>query len=197
MRALRTVLGLLLLVVGGALAVVFTTAAPATACSCAAGDQADYFEWSDVVFTGEVLDRGTDDGAISYRFAVDRVYAGDAPHRAVVTSGRQSSACGMPDLRVGTDYVVYATAEDGGRLTTSSCSGTREVRASYVERVEWYAGSGHPPGAVTPDDDPSAAARPRESSGIAERPLALALVGGGAAVVIAGGLLLGRRRIRE
>lgn len=187
---------MLLLAVGGAVAVVVTAAAPASACSCVAGGQADYFEWSDVVFTGEVVDRGTDDGTVSYRFAVDRVYEGDAPPQAVVTSGRESAACGMPDLQVGTAYVVYATA-DGASLTTSSCSGTREVRPSYVERVEWYAGSGHPPGAAATGDDPAAAPRTEESAAIAERPLALALVGGGAAVVIAGGLLLGRRRIRE
>ena len=185
---------MVLLGVGGALAVVFTTAAPATACSCVMGDQADFFEWSDTVFTGEVVDRGSDDSRISYRFDVDRVYEGDAADDAVVTSGRQSSMCGMPDLEVGTAYVVYATAEDG-RLSTGLCSGTRKALPAFVERVEWYAGSGHPPGAATSGDDPAAAALPEES-GIAERPLALALVGGGAAVVIAGGLLLGRRRFR-
>jgi len=195
MRALRPVLGLLLLTMGGALAVVFSTAPPAAACSCVSGNQADLLEWSDVVFTGEVVDVERVDRHLVHRFAVDRVYQGDAGERAEVATGADGAACGLGRLRVGTAYIVYATVGDDGALATGACSGTERERPASLERLQWTAGAGERPagGDPAPGGTGPTAAGP-DGAGPVARPVALGLVGGGAAVVIATGLLLGRRR---
>lgn len=189
---------MLLLAVGGALAVVITAAAPASACSCVGGGDAAHVKRSDVVFAGEVVDRRSDDMQIAYRFAVDRVFKGDATATTEVWTADQTSACGLTDLTDGVTYLVYANGGDAG-LATSSCSGTRTVSGGDLDEVEALVGDGRPP-----SDAGSAGAAPARAGAdpaeaatdLADRGVALGLVGGAAAMVVAGGLLLGRRRVQ-
>lgn len=183
---------MLLLAAAGALAVVVSTAAPASACSCVGGGDAAHLERSDVVFAGEVLDRSRADSQIEYLFAVDRVFKGEAPSTAEVSTADQGTACGLTDLQDGVTYLVYAHGGDGA-LGTSSCSGTRTVSAVNLDEVEAVLGRGGPP---TSAPAPTAASDATlGATSLADRGPALALVGGGAAAVIVAGLLIGRRRL--
>lgn len=197
MRALRSVLGLLLLSVGGALAVVFTVAAPASACSCVGGGDAAHAQRSAVVFAGEVVDRSRGDRQIAYEFTVDRVFKGDTTPTTEVWTADQSSACGLTDLENGVTYLVYASGGDTG-LATSSCSGTRTVSGADLDRVEALVGAARAPvgdaGATEATPATAGTSASQAATDLADRGAALGLVGGAAVVVIAGGLLLGRRR---
>jgi hypothetical protein len=193
MHAIRSGLAVLLLATAGALAVVLTTAPPATACSCAMGDQRDYLEWADAVFTGEVTERAADQQQVTYRVDVDRVYEGAVPATTALVSGAQDSMCGMPALKVGRPYIVYATGA-GDHLSTSLCSGTRSSTADAIAGLERITGPGTAPAAAPAASPHSGPPSSEPPDGEDAFPVALTVLGGGAVVVIAAALVLAARR---
>lgn len=137
--------GLLLavFVAGGVL--VFTTAGPAWACVCAGGStDAGSFAGSDVVFVGTAIHGGDSPfpniDVDPWTFRVESVQKGPDWARFVVhtdsrvvtklhggKTGFASSSCGYPVDR-GRRYQIFADSRSG-RLSTGTCSGSRELAA--------------------------------------------------------------------
>jgi hypothetical protein len=138
MRTLRLALAGVLTALG----LVVLTDAPSYACSCVGGTTAQHLRWSDAAFTGTLADieepppsriiSSTD--PVTYRFEVDRVFEGDVPAEVEVVSARFGASCGLVGMRVGTEYVVYATAGRDG-FESGLCTGTAPVRGPVVDRL--------------------------------------------------------------
>jgi len=202
LRHLAAVLALLVATVAAALGLLAATAPPASACSCAIRGMSDFADTADAVFTGAPVERfGQEDvgSDVRYTFRVDAVYGGQVPGTATVTTGSQSSACGLPGLELDERYVVYASESRGGQYSISLCGGTRQVSEPYVERLADRVGDPRPPAddVTTPADDRDAAAGapPRDGGGMGDRTLPMALVAGGAGAVIVGALMVGAWRV--
>jgi len=121
---------LLLLLVVPLLVVV--SGAPAGACLCVSATPAKYLSEADAVFSGEVLRRsgGRDGlGSVTYTVRVDRVFKGEVAAEQEVSSGAQSSACGI-DLQARQRTVFFASSAGSASvpamLNTDRCSGTWE-----------------------------------------------------------------------
>ncbi len=56
-----------------------------------------------------------------------------------MTTPAAARACGLPDLRVGADYVFFTTGAD---LETTSTAGTARATGTLVARVERLLGEG-------------------------------------------------------
>ena len=172
--------------------VVAVPAAPALA-ACPA-PQAKTLEQqtmaADAIFTGTVADRRLDGDQRVYTVAVERVYKGDIPPEATVSTPRRTSECG---LRLeDADHVFFAT-DNGGELSADSREGTAPATDARVHRVERLLGDGRP--AVEPEPIRATFTM------VADQPTSLArMAAPGVALVIVGllGLLLvaslGRRR---
>jgi hypothetical protein len=172
----------LVIAVLSGLGLVGVTAAPASACSCAAESLRDDMATTDVVFLGTLIDRSQDgddmSGSVIYTFDVDEVYQGRAVTPVEVTTSVQSTACGLTGLAVDQDYVVFA-GRDGDELSTSSCSRTSEARAGLVRRIAEIGGAPSAPTPAPPDEPP-----------------VLAIVAAVAGVVLLGGIFLAIRSAR-
>ncbi len=192
MRMLGRLLGRLLavlLLLGGA---VVALAGPAAACPRSDATLPQQAKRADAVFTGTVSDRTRKGPGVHYAIDVRRIYKGDVGAQADVVTQRSPHACGLPDLREGTDYVFFAT-EDGGDLTISSRGGTAAATDARVHRVGRLLGAGTSPTPVEPERASfTAVAGPRTTT--------TRLAAPGVALVIVGllGLLLavglGRRK---
>jgi hypothetical protein len=116
---------------------------PAYACSCRSLTTREALGAADAVFTGTVtkIDRKSagDQSWSDYRFAVTRVFKGTVYVDQVISSERDSAACGL-GAEVGSQWVVFAqqTVKGTGmdavaRLSTSLCSGN--IAAADAPRV--------------------------------------------------------------
>ena len=118
----------LLAAVATAAALVAVPGAPAYACSCVGGDTRDFVGWADLVVAGTVADQDGDgpfgDGTATYTVEVDTVYEGSATATTEVVSAGSGSACGLEGIEMGTRYVVFASREGDGELSTNLCGGT-------------------------------------------------------------------------
>jgi hypothetical protein len=106
---------------------------PAFACECSPISPARAARGADAVFRGTVtavreVDRG-DELRTDIRFTVDVVYKGRVYAEQVVSTPRQSSACGMTP-EPGTTWLIFATQGVDGRgdeavarLVTDTCRG--------------------------------------------------------------------------
>lgn len=137
------------------IAVALVLAAPAAvalACVCVGQTDDEYRRHADVVLAGTITARveppsgpiiSTAD-PITWTFAVERVAKGTPATTLTVVSSRSGASCGFT-FEVGRRYVVYA-GRDGSSLTTSICSGTRELRAGEppfaLRRVAVYGFTG-------------------------------------------------------
>lgn len=117
---------------------------PAFACSCAALTTAESVEGSDAVLLGTVARvAGADEnGAEVYEVGVDEVFAGMLP--STVTVSGSPEPC-RTRLRLGEQYVMFASGTDGEHLATDWCSGTTEATPALVAEVELRTGAGRPP----------------------------------------------------
>jgi hypothetical protein len=163
MTTLRTLVAGLLAAFG----LVAMTPAVAHACSCVAGSTEQHTRWADVVFTGTLTDveppprrpiTSSGDPA-TYRFDVHEVLKGDVPANVQVTSAVDGASCGLENMSVDQEYVVYA---NGGReLEANLCGGTGPARPAAVERLQRLTGPGHDPSAAVSypshDDGPGSA----------------------------------------
>lgn len=88
------------------------------------------FDTSHAVFTGRVMTLSTEtdpetDRALSIvQFELSRVWKGTIPEVAQVASLPQNSSCHFPFME-GQRYLVYAHADESGRLRTNLCSRTK------------------------------------------------------------------------
>lgn len=136
-RALFAALGVFVLALGS---MVLLSATAAFACSCVQMTPAEQAAAADEVFVGTITSVEGGSGMlgggqrVTYDVAVDEVWKGDVPARVTVTSGTQSTACGLPDLPESEPVVFFAeTAAD--RRTVNSCGGTTLVTPELTEAV--------------------------------------------------------------
>ncbi|MFC4059092.1 hypothetical protein ACFOWE_12345, partial [Planomonospora corallina] len=123
-------------------AAVVSAPGTACACSCVRMGPAEQVEHATAVFTGTVTAvRRTPGGPLDpeppvvYVFRADQVYKGELGAEVEVASSTSSAACGYA-FTVGARYLVLASDEGGNLagsdpgvpLTTTLCSGNREVR---------------------------------------------------------------------
>jgi len=167
-------------------AVLLISAPPAAACSCGISSDAQAFESSDVVFTGELLEIRTPPGVPyssadpeRFIFEVDAVYKGDARSTQSVVTPREGASCGL-ELAGRGPFLVFADTQGSvgletevGELSSHLCSGTRELEtaplpASFHARAAPEGGASPP---ASPGDDGGAP-----------------VVAGGALLALAGGL---------
>ncbi|MFF4622912.1 hypothetical protein [Nonomuraea jabiensis] len=122
------VLALLALVAG----LVVFTGGTASACQCVERAAKDRMEGAAAVFTGTVTRVGAsaDESSGGHVIAVlraDHVYKGEAREWFQVSTRKEGPACGY-DFAAGSRHLVFAGGRDAA-LTTSSCSGSRQVPA--------------------------------------------------------------------
>lgn len=157
------VLGVTLLVFGVSVSV-------ASACSCILpqGPRAD-LEGADAAFYGQLVDReDLGHGQVTYRFRVDDDYKENLDSEVTVSTGTQSSTCGL-DLEQGQMIGLLLRAREGG-YSAGSCS----VRSR--EQLE----AGRAP-APTPTPSPTVTPRPSVT------PVATPEPAGAVAYYVAGG----------
>lgn len=107
---------------------------PAMACSCIQSTEQESLERADVVFKGTNDDvEATNDqfGDRVFVFTPSTTYKGTTAKPQKVFTADNSAACGV-DLNGVGPFLVFAPESDGGKagLSTSLCSGTREIGAN-------------------------------------------------------------------
>lgn len=120
---------------------VLATAAPAFACKCQAPDIARQTDRADVVFTGSV-DGITEAGEqFEYAVTANRAYKGTVDRTTTVVFNQASTACGLGELKVGTEYVFLVTG-DAPPYAASSCGGSGPANSDRIEKIETALGTG-------------------------------------------------------
>lgn len=128
-RRVRSLLGLICLVTGA-------MAGTAMACSC--GNESNVqiaLEQADAVFAGRVIalklaPRLSEDPTVSFAIedlevtvAVHSRWKGEITAETLVYTAFTCCVCGFP-FQIGEEYLIYALADDEGKLRTSICSQT-------------------------------------------------------------------------
>ena len=184
-RALGAFLGALL----ACSALVLAAPTPAFACSCESPDLARQSERADVVFVA-TIDSVTEVGKqFEYAVTATRAYKGEVERETTVRTAQDTSACGLGELRPGTDYLFLATGTQMPFKATS-CSGSGPQSVPRVTQVEEVLGEGE---AILPPTPPDPTMTKMEDS---PPPSAARLAAPGAALVLVGalGLLVVNRR---
>ena len=136
------------------LACLWTTEAPAGACSCGESSPPCQATWeAAAVFVGEVLSvqdgdpppdrRGIIDGSRQVTFRVLEGFRGVSTSRVLVFTDGNRSSCGM-DFQKGATYLVYAARFMEGSLYTHMCSRTKPVAAASAD-LEYLRGPARVP----------------------------------------------------
>lgn len=140
----RWVRVLLLALLGGVLAL----AQPgiAAACSCSERSVEEAARASDVVARADVIAVDSDGyrGQMIYTFRPRQVWKGDFEGVFEVRTPDNEASCGLLDIQVGQDLLVFAEGS-GGAYTTGLCSGTQAPMPEVVEAVTATLGEGRTP----------------------------------------------------
>lgn len=163
----------------------------ASACSCVGADDVESAGRADAVFAGTLTDTvaprrsGSSMDAVTYSFAVSRVYKGDVAMTQPVGSVISGASCGL-ELDGTGPVLVFASAEEGeSALKANLCGGTRPLGTGPDPAL----GPGYAAVRAVPVVAAAESAE-RESS-----PALLAL-GGALGLIAAGGLAFELRRRR-
>lgn len=120
----------------------------AFACTCVPPrSPAEERERAAAVFSGKVLQikrhKSAEDifGGVEVVFRVDKAWKGARNRTVSVFTSSQSAACGY-SFSKGHTYLVYASANSGGRLSTSICSRTKRLKDAREDLDEL--GNGRP-----------------------------------------------------
>ncbi|WP_243059692.1 hypothetical protein [Nocardioides sp. SR21] len=142
------------LALAGALAacgLVLVTPVVSHACDCASAPVPERLGRADVVFVGALMEstpgqRRSSLDPTSYSFSVGRVIQGRASSFEVVESAWSGASCGLENMEVGREYVVFATRDqdDQDVLVSGLCSGTQQADPAYVAEVAAAAGPPRP-----------------------------------------------------
>lgn len=158
---------------------VLATAAPAFACKCQVSDIEKQAKDADIVFVATV-DGITEVGRkFEYAVTATRSYKGTVDRETTVTSNQATSACGLGELEVGSDY-VFLVKGDTPPYSASSCGGSGPANPGRMERVEAALGAGEsidPPAPPAPTMTKFEGADPAAVSRLAAPGAALVLVG--------------------
>ena len=119
LRAVRLAVALLLACLG----LVVTVSAPASAdCTCKQGTLERQVARADAVFIGTVDNVEVADDDHTYDVTATRTYKGTPERSTQVFSAGGKNACGLGELRAGTNYVFLATGT-AAPFEADSCSG--------------------------------------------------------------------------
>lgn len=210
-RALRTTTALMLLL-GGVVAGVVVSAAPAQACSCAMLGPQQRLDAADAVFIGDVVARKGKGvwegpsgvfvgGTFTYTIAVDRVFKGDVAATQQVVASPDSPACGitLPDHG---SVIIYGLAggdiSPGGvgklapdQYRTTLCSGSKKATQAPASYGQGWPPEGAAPAPGTPGSGADDGAAPASGS---QLPVVVAVAAVLALAAGVGGALAVRRR---
>jgi hypothetical protein len=141
--------------------------APSFACSCAQMATDGQVKTADVVVRGTV-DGRTEAGSdtLVYAVGVDDVFKGSAPREVEVRSAASGAACGLENVALGREYVVFAYSE-GGELWANLCGGTAPASPALVDAVQRVTGPPTAPAATTPSVSPEAGHGRGDDAGLA------------------------------
>ena len=120
---------------------VLATAAPAFACKCDAANLEKQIERVDAVFVAEVNDVTETTGTFEYAVTATHSYPGTVERETTVATNQQTVACGLGELKSGTDYVFLVTG-DTAPYTAASCDGSGPATVKRVAEVESVLGAG-------------------------------------------------------
>lgn len=158
---------------------VLATAAPAFACKCQVTDVDQQTKRADAVFVAEV-DGVTEVGrTFEYAVTATRSYQGSVDRKTTITSNQATTACGLGELKVGTDYVFLVTG-DVAPYAATSCGGSGPANTGRVAQIEAVLGAGEviaPPAPPAPTMTKVDGATPASVSRLAAPGGALVLVG--------------------
>ena len=157
-RAARLAAALLFACLG----LVATAAAPATAadCTCKQGTLERQVARADAVFIGTVDHVEVAEGDHTYDVTATRTYKGTPERSTQVFSAGGKNACGLGELRAGTNYVFLATGT-AAPFEADSCSGTTVRNDTKVTKIEKILGEGT---SVEPPPPPTAVLTKLEDS---------------------------------
>jgi len=182
--------------------------ATAQACSCVAGDSAQYFKWSDAVFFGEIVDKkplGSEKkhgvrlvGPPNARYTVevDQVYKGEVHARQVFYAGGSEVSCGRTFPASGGVLIYGYQVSEKGKARDSDVPvryGTGLCSGSYItETAPTNLGEGQPPIGAVPALTGQLTVEPEAESNTGTW---VAVVGGLVVLLAAGlGVVIWRRR---
>lgn len=193
---------------GGLLfAATVTVATPASACSCAAGTTAEYFDRADAVFTASLFSRDVDhpnwpmassDDPALHVFTAHVVFKGEVREAQGVVSADSGASCGL-ELSGKGPFVVFANRDPElpeGQYRAGLCDGSAALDPAVVAELAeltTLSTSTGAPGAL-----PAEGAAGVDSSGSAGSGLVpAALIGTGVlGALVAGWVVLRRRAAR-
>lgn len=187
-RVLRALLACIF-VAGG---LVLAGQAPAAACTCQPADAERQTSRADAVFIGTIDAVTRGERQFEIAVTATRAYKGTVERSASVTTAVQTTACGIGEPQVGTDY-LFVVRGDAPPYVATSCDGSGRVDPDRVAQIDGILGTGR---AVLPPPPPTATRTLVEESAPASL-ARLAAPGGALALVGLLGLVvvgrLGRR----
>ncbi len=95
-------------------------ATPASACSCASGDDRDALARSDAAFIGTLVSRTDSGRSATFRFTVDEEVKGEFPQTIDVSSASDGAACGL-EVRMGQQTGLFLSGDETQGWSSSLC----------------------------------------------------------------------------
>lgn len=171
------------------------------ACSCAGPPEvAESLERSAAIFAGKVTQIAdpprklvmSSADPVHVTLEVTEIWKGELNPVTELTTAMSSASCGYDQFAVGSEYLVFASAESG-RLTTGLCDGTKPLTAAGKELTEL--GAGYPPKAApapgeTGSDTLAEGMPPSEGEAADQTFMQRPFLWGAVAVLMAAGLWL-------
>lgn len=120
---------------------VLATAAPAFACKCEAPDVQRQSARVDAVFVGEVKGVAETERTFEYAVLATRTFKGTVERDTAIVTNQDTAACGLGELKNGTDYVFLVTG-DTPPYAATSCDGSGPANDKRLSEVEAVLGAG-------------------------------------------------------
>ncbi len=121
--------------------VVLATAAPAFACKCQAVDIEQQVTRADEVFVAQVGGATKVDKLFEYSLTATHVYKGTVSRDTAVTTSQDTGACGLGELKTGTEY-IFLVSGDVPPYAATSCGGSAPASAKRLSEIEDVLGEG-------------------------------------------------------
>jgi len=141
MTVVRPVMGLAIAALLAMSGLVLATSAPAFACKCQVSDVEQQSTRADAVFVAEVKGVTETDQKFEYAVTATHAYKGTVERETTITTNQQTTACGLGELKNGTDYVFLVTG-DTPTYAATSCGGSGPANDKRISEVETVLGAG-------------------------------------------------------
>jgi hypothetical protein len=120
---------------------VLATAAPAFACKCQVADVEKQSSRADAVFVAEVIGVTESEKKFEYAVLATHTYKGTVERETAIVTNQDTSACGLGELKNGTDY-VFLVSGTTAPYTATSCGGSGPATDNRISEVETVLGAG-------------------------------------------------------